>query len=306
MRKDQNLLIKKLSSKRGASTIIHALIIAALIMMAAFVIDFGVGSVVDAQIQNAVDASALAGGLYLKESEEMARSKADEIALLNGLDPGEYEIIIDMDEMTVEVKAIKTFNTGLARVFNINSADAHASSKVKVAPAGRIGGGIKPLAIEEQYLEYGQTLDLKLNAQDNINGNFGALSLGATGAAAYEDNLINGYDGSIAIGDVIDTNPGNMTSVINPVRNLINSDSATFDNYTRESERIWIVPVVDSMDVNGASPVTVVGFALFFIEDVGKQSGQTTLTGRFIEYTTLGSFDDGAGDFGLDAVSIIE
>ncbi|MGB3367149.1 MAG: Tad domain-containing protein [Acidaminobacteraceae bacterium] len=310
MRKKINFLKIKVKEKcqnnRGSLSIVNALLIASLVMIAAFVIDFGLGSAIDAKIQNAVDASALAGGLYIKESEALAFSKANEIALLNGLVAGEYVVNIDMTEKTVQVTATRHFNTSLARVFGISSGNVNASSKVKLAPVGLIKNGVKPLAVEDQPFSYGQRLVLKLNASDNAFGNFGALSLGGNGASIYRDNLLYGFNGGIAIGDVIYTNPGNMASVINPVRNMINPDPNTFDNYSRDSVRIWTIPIVDSMDVNGSSPVTVMGFAVFFIEDIGRQSGQTEITGRFIEYATTGRHSVSAGDYGLDSVMIIE
>lgn len=302
-----NLKLKeKCSNNQGSVGVINALLIASLIMIGAFVIDFGVASAIDAKIQNAVDASALAGGLYIKESEELAISKANEIALLNGLSADEYQISVDTIENTVEVIATRNFNTSLAKVFNINSGDVSARAKVKLAPVGLIKNGIKPLAVEQQPFSYGQQLVLKLNASDNAFGNFGALSLGGNGASVYRNNLLYGFDGDIELGDVIYTNPGNMASVINPVRNMINPDPSTFDNYSRDSVRIWTIPIVDSMNVNGASPVTVLGFAVFFIEDIGSQSGQTEITGRFIEYATTGSHSESAGDYGLDSVMIVD
>lgn len=300
------ILNEKCQNNKGSVGIMSALIIASLIMIAAFVIDFGIASVVDAKIQNAVDASALAGGLYIKEGEALAIDKANEIAFLNGLVEGEYQVNVDMEEKTIEVSATRVFTTSLARIFNINSGNVNANSKVKLAPVGKITNGIKPLAVEDQVLSYGQRLVLKLNASDNSFGNFGALSLGGNGASIYRDNLLYGFNGEIEIGDVIYTNPGNMSSVINPVRNMINPDPDTFENYSRDSVRIWTIPIVDSMDVSGATPVTVVGFAVFFIEDIGMQSGQTEIIGRFIDYATTGKHSVLAGDYGLDSVMIIE
>lgn len=97
-----------------------------------------------------------------------------------------------------------------------------------------------------------------------------------------------------------------MSSFINPLRNYLSDDTSTFDNFTRTSKRLWVVPVVDSLQVSGTSPVTIVGFAQFFIEDVGKQSGQTAVTGRFVRFTTAGgTVGDSDDDFGLYGVSII-
>ena len=116
----------------------------------------------------------------------------------------------------------------------------------------------------------------------------------------FRNNIYYGYGGEIRIGDVIDTEPGNMASSISSVNQVINMDPyATFDSYDMDSPRVWLIPILDDMDVNGRKPVIVVGFASFFIEDIEKKSGKAEVTGRFIEYTTSGAIDDSAPDLGV-------
>lgn len=295
-----------IKNKKGSVSVLNLLTITSLIAASAFAIDYGVGAVLEAKLQNAVDAATLAGGLYLYKSEADAYNKAQEVALANGVSADEINIQIDGENKKVTVGAARGFTTALATIVGISDGIADTDAAARLAPIGKVKKGIRPLAVEDQTLFYGQRVILKLNASDNEFGNFGALSLGGTGASVYLSNLLYGYDGELSVGDIVYTNPGNMASIINPVRNMINSIPETFDNFDRDSLRLWVVPVVDSMDVNGSYPVMVVGFAVFFIEDIGVQSGQTSITGRFVKFAVTGEQNESAKDFGFDAVKLIK
>ncbi len=56
----------------------------------------------------------------------------------------------------------------------------------------------------------------------------------------FKENILYGYDGTIEIGDIIHTEPGNMASSVSAVKEIINSDpGATFDNFSADSPRVW-------------------------------------------------------------------
>ncbi len=84
-------------------------------------------------------------------------------------------------------------------------------------------------------------------------GNFAALALGSTGASIYEGNITNGYDGTISVGDLILSETGNMSG-------------PTYDgvSYRVEHGLIYVViPILNTLDVNGRKIVEIVGFANF-------------------------------------------
>jgi hypothetical protein len=54
-----------------------------------------------------------------------------------------------------------------------------------------------------------------------------------------------------------------MAGVSNAIKNYISSEINTFPNYTRDSIRLWTIPLVDSLELNGRNTVSVVGFAQF-------------------------------------------
>lgn len=64
--------------------------------------------------------------------------------------------------------------------------------------------------------------------------------------------------------------------------------------------------MVDSLDVNGRSEVTLVGFSSFFIDDVVYNAGQTTVTGRFLETIGEGSIDETGTGYGFYGTKLIE
>lgn len=125
-------------------------------------------------------------------------------------------------------------------------------------------------------------------------GNFGAVALGGRGAANYRDNIINGYAGTIQIGDVLETEPGNMAGPTKQgIAELIAKDPTA--KLVRRSGR-WVVesrayPINESPRIvpipmysvytgpgNGRSDFTVTSIAAFFIEGTDGKD----VWGRFI------------------------
>lgn len=118
--------------------------------------------------------------------------------------------------------------------------------------------------------------------------------------------MLSGYPGTIAVGDVLETEPGNMASSISDVQQVIASDSsATFSNFDPDSPRVWTIPIVEVWVVNGRSEVRVVGFAQFFIEGIQKKSGKAEIKGRFIQRTVNGTIGEGVAEKGTYGVKLI-
>lgn len=128
--------------------------------------------------------------------------------------------------------------------------------------------------------------------------------MGGYGANVFRINALYGYDGVISVGDLIDTEPGNMAGVVNDIKNLINSEDSTFQDFPRGSVRIWTIPLVNTMDVDGRKKVEVLGFAEFYVEDIQKKSGKAEITGRFIRYTTNGEIDMNLSDTGVYGIKL--
>ena len=107
------------------------------------------------------------------------------------------------------------------------------------------------------------------------------------------------------VGDFVFTEPGNMAGMVNSLSYYINSIDETFEDFARDSDRVWTIPVFESMEVNGRKAIQIVGFAQFFVESAYKVRGKAEIHGRFIEYVTNGDIDptlESTGVYGMKLV----
>src|SRR6185503_19520849 len=136
-------------------------------------------------------------------------------------------------------------------------------------------------------------------------GNYGAIDfpacndgpcagLGPTGANAFQCMLEEGYCCAVHTGDVLDTEPGNMAG---PTRSAIDNRFAAdtdrregicYSQYTGNGKRIVTVPVTTPFG-NGRNPVTVTGFATFFLKNKPGVGINGTLDGEFLYMTVPAS-----------------
>jgi len=127
-------------------------------------------------------------------------------------------------------------------------------------------------------------------------GNFGAIALGGTGASNYRSNIAYGYPGIVRLGDILETEPGNMVGpTLQGVIELIAQDPSA--STRRDSSGHWVVtsglyPLNESPRIvpipmysvyyspaNGRSEFRVDAIASFFIEG----SDGRDVWGRFIQ-----------------------
>lgn len=308
------LTSKHLKSKKGNSSIIFLVSITLLVALMAFVTDAGMMYLEKSRLQNAVDATALAGIQEFRKNESTMLDKAYEYAILNKLDPLNLEVTIPSGNRIITVVAKKKVNLFFAKVFNMTDAVIQAKATAK---AGTIvaANGIRPFAVEQQNFEIGHTYTLKKGAGDSYTGNYGALALGGTGATVYKNNLMYGYNSNVKIGDLIKvgedllTEPGNMAGpTYEGMRYLIQNDThdhSDLNNLEANCERLITVPIIDKFDP-GRSTVKIVGFAKFFLDDVTYDGGKTEVKGRFVRALEEGKIDDSGNDFGLFGVKLVE
>lgn len=299
--------MNRLNNEKGAVEILLALMMTALLASVALVTDVGIALAEKTKLSNGLDAAVLAGGQELPASAVKARAVANQYLAANGIDPDSVTISITLNNTQMVATGTKEVENHFAKVLGIDSTRVGASAAVKVGAAKSASGGLRPLAIADQPMIYGQTVVLKEEGGDGTNGNYGAVSFGGDyGASVFREYLLHGYSGVIRVGDIIETEPGNMASSISTISEVIALDpSATFDNYDRDSARVWTIPVLRSWDVAGRDNVEVVGFAQFFIENAEKKSGKAEITGKFIKFTTNGEIGDTQTDYGVYGVKMI-
>ncbi|WP_027309524.1 TadE/TadG family type IV pilus assembly protein [Caloramator sp. ALD01] len=290
--------------KRGNAAIIILIMFAALLSFSAYVIDVGIVYAEKIKLENAIDAACLSAALELPSNPQRAEEIAKEYLEKNGVDPKKAQIAISEDNKSIEIRARKQTNHIFAKIFGINKSTVYSKSKAILGPAKSVKGGVRPFGVVAYDFTYGDLVTLKEEAGDGYHGNYNVLAIGGQGANVFYINAMYGYDGVINVGDMLDTEPGNMAGVVNDLKNYINSENSTFENYKRDSIRLWTIPLVNTMEVNGRKKVLVVGFAQFFVEDIYKKSGKAEIKGRFIKYVTNAEIDMSLNDTGVYGVKL--
>ncbi|MEW5763002.1 MAG: hypothetical protein AB1776_07360 [Bacillota bacterium] len=171
--------------------------------------------------------------------------------------------------------------------------------------------GVAPLAVHEGDFTYGQQVTLKVDHwQDGWvgPGNTGPLALGGNGANVYEENLKYGYRGRLAVGDIVDTEPGDMvgkthSAVQYRLAACPHTPKCTIQHWERGCPRILTVPICETHgQKSGRTTLRVKGFAAFLIESCSEKG---EITGRFIRLVTTGEGDNTAPGYGVTVVRLI-
>lgn len=310
-------LIHQLTEEqRGTALVMIALCLAVLLSSAALVTDVGILYLARAELVNCVDAAALAGGQDLIIDRDTARSTASSYAIQNSAISGEPGVDFDEAGHEITVTGRRTVNLFLARVLGQETGKVSASATARIGSITGVSGAA-PLSVGNQEFVYGERYYLKESPNGSgdpyhYNGWYRALSLGGGGADKYLENLKNGYSGTLNVGDVVNTESGNMSG---PTKNGINyrlaaclhSPQCTFSSFERDCPRVMVVPIVDPYDWDGGQidRVVIVGFAAFFLEESPRTGNDNQIVGRFVRTVSNGTFSAGGNNFGLYGVELV-
>ena len=130
-------------------------------------------------------------------------------------------------------------------------------------------GSQSPSALSRQQMSYGP---VDLDPSSNV-----------TGSSAYQSAFSTGFSGTVAVGDTLRTELGNLVS---PTRTAVSlrwsaDPGATWQSYAANSPRVVTVPLVEQ-NIYGyttADTLNVVGLAQFLLENVPNQAPQRTDNG---------------------------
>lgn len=302
-------MITRLRNQKGSVAVLVTAAMTVLLGFASIVVDVGVLYLNRVQLSNMVDAAALAGAReLLPDSDGNPTQTAQLYASLNGrTSQDRLTVSTNTATATITVTVDRNVNLFFAQIFGIQSSQVTATAAAS-AGAIRAATGILPFGIVQQQLVYGNTYTLKNGGGSGNSGNYGALALGGNGASVYRNNIINGYQGTLQIGDKVSTEPGNMSGPTNQgISGRVGNSSSVFPPTDLSSPRIGTIPVVDTLDVNGRKEVTIVGFAKFFIEDCGGAGNNAWVKGRFMEISQPGDITTQAGHyFGAYNVRLVD
>lgn len=294
--------------ERGAALVLVAAALVALLGFSAMVVDVGVLYLNREQLSNAADAAALAGAQFLPDDPATAISTARHYAAQNGIQADEVTVNVSADGYAITVDVQRQVSLYLEKVFGDDAAQVTSYAKAQTGGVDEVWG-VAPLGISDQTLQYGTLYSLKAGGGGGEHGNFGALALGGYGAGNYEDNLREGYDGWLKIGDVVETEPGNMSG---PTERAIEDrisghESCTFDDYCLNCPRVIMTPVYQYLgELHGRSQVKVVGFASFFLDGVTGHGHDSYVNGYFIKRLTSDARSNTGDDYGLRSVKLVE
>lgn len=273
-----------------------------IIGFAALVTDVGLLYTTRVQLTNLADAAALAGVQDLPDKTAAAYSSASMYAGLNGHEEDVLDIQV-LGVTTVTVRATRTVPLLFARIFGLATWDVHGEAAAKIAPASGVKG-IVPFSLiidPTTPFVYGAKYTIKFD-KFLSPGNFGILDLGGN----LRDNIMYGYDGTFDFNKpLVFTEPGNKVGIIKQsleYRFNLDKTNPTLSTVTNDSSRIILVPVLESIDVNGKKQVKVVGFAAMFLSEA---SDGKSVVGQFMKLVTAGTPDDGAGNYGVYASRLI-
>lgn len=289
--------------RKGAVLVLVAVALVFIFGITALVTDVGIAFAEKRKLSNALDAATLAGAQELPASATNATAKANEYLQLNDVDPADVQIIIPTDNSSIELIGLEDVPLFFARVIGFDNAVVGAKAKAIVGPLGTIGSGIRPYAVEDLRdvdgsigYSKGDVIVIKEGAEDPadvLHGNFKAVALGGSGTSVLLDNALFGYDGSISIGDWIDTEPGNAVAVSQNIAKVIKDELDTWPNPEPDEFRVWIIPLIAEWDPLGRDEIQVTAFGMIYVDDINVVGGKTEITARFIEgFTSLDGIVD--------------
>lgn len=299
-----------LRDEKGSALIIVAAAMVVLMGFAALVTDVGALYAKRTKFMDTADAAALAGAQELPASKSAAQEVAWDYIRMNGGDPKDFEV--EALEGKIRVSARGEVNYHFARVLGLENGNVGATA-VAAAEGITAADNVAPLGINDQELFKGTLYTLKVGPSESSGGWFGALTLNNPGARSYEENLKKGSSNTISVGDIIETETGNMSGPTNRgvtyrLQSCNHCPQCTSTSYDRNCSRIILVPVYVPHESNGTQikSVKVVGFAAFLLDSYVGSGNESYVKGYFVDYVIPGKSSAAQKNYGAYATRLIE
>ncbi|MFD1037351.1 pilus assembly protein TadG-related protein [Virgibacillus byunsanensis] len=303
MKKLKEIFLKQ----SGSVLVLVAFAFTGLMGMTGLAIDGGTIYMNKAELQKIANAAVLSGAQELtSEDEQDVRDIVDDITIQHNEQDTLGPVDITMKD-SVKVNLNKTVPLSFLKLFGIDTLDVRVDATAGLGVMGRAVGAV-PLGVEEDYnFEYGETHFLKVGSGDSDYGEFGILGLDGPGAKTYEETFRNGFDEELAIGDIVNTESGNISGKTSEVvEEKINQCD---DMNDRNCARILLVPVYKPYNDDGGKvkQVEITGFAYFYLLDPTTiEADDDTVPGIFIERTGTGFTETGAVNRGAYSIKLTE
>ena len=298
----------RMNNNRGSTLVVALVVIIIFFGVAGMVVDAGVAYDKRLKIQKAANASALSGAQLIMFDEDESRAIAEEILELNHVDKAKANITITAEEVIVEID--EESPTFFMKIFGRDKVDVGARAKAVITT--RTGGtGTVPVGIDKSInLVIGEEYTLKVDEANQLGGWFGALTIDGSGANEYRNALKYGAESKIEIGDILDTETGN---IVGPTRDGVEYRIEQCDHLTKEEciesgcERIMLVPIYEvypeDYDKKQIKQIKVVGFAYFYLLEMAPNGKE--IKGEFVIGHDPGTGNEsGATNYGAYVIKL--
>ncbi|MFD0696823.1 pilus assembly protein TadG-related protein [Paenibacillus sp. GCM10027628] len=297
-----------ITKQDGNVSVLVAFVLVVLMGMTAIVVEGGMLYAVKMHLQKTANATVLSGAQELTATEQNVRSVADIVLNDHGESSSLVKLTTTMKDRTTAVLK-KDVDVHFAKVLGIDKIPISVKATAKIEAMGAAMGAA-PIGIDQSVqLTYGQEYHLKVDQTGSSTGNFGIIALGAPGASTYETNLTYGYQSMLSVGDVVDTQTGNIAgSTRDAVQARINRSPYPPGDYShRDDSRILLVPVYKPYNYSGGQikQIQITGFAYFYITAPMDYNTKEVI-GIFIERTGTGFTKPGAVNRGAYAIKLSE
>jgi hypothetical protein len=304
----RNFIKKLLKDEKGNVLILGAISLMTILCMAGLAIDGSLIYMEKTKLQKVANAAVLSGAQELPNTEQKVTSTVQSILDSHQAASTLTNLEINM-ENKVAISLTKTVDLTFMKLFGFEKVDVTAHASAGINAIGNAVGAA-PLGIDESVpLEYYKPYQLKVDTSGVQAGNFGILALNRPGAKTYEENLRYGYQDELKLGEIVDTQTGNIAgSTRDGIQERVNGCSQPPGDYSmRDCSRILLVPVYIpySFDSNQLKSVKITGFAYFYITDP-MSSTDTSIKGVFIKRAGAGTFEVGAKDRGAYSIRLTE
>ncbi len=193
----------------------------------------------------------------------------------------------------VRVVGRRTVQLAFGQVVGISEMRPLVES-IAITGASSAAGRVLPWAVCDSFVPtecLTITLQFKDDGAENacsstggLSGNFGQLTLpGGSGASWYRNNIAEGYNGVLRIGDCFPTDPGVSWG---PTRQGINDRIGGLPQFNcspgtiPQNKRLGIVPRVSTLDVSGKKQTCITGFYVISLD--GYNNSAKTVTATFL------------------------
>lgn len=304
----------RLRSERGQTMVLTTLFVAALLGIAALVLDLGTWFRDQRDLQAVADAAALAGAQELPEDTGLASARASDYTAKNGGPSPSITFsstISGFGANTIRVELERPAPGFFAKVFGVDSVDirAHAVARASYPSAAR---WVAPITVNEKHPMlncnprpcWGDMTEIELEhlhrpGLGTAAGSFALISLNDADVDAdtLAEWLLKGYDGMMGLGDYRSA----------PSANFNNGQFQSALEKRKGTEMLF--PIYRKIIGSGSTAqYEIIGWVGFYLTGMNLQGSTEKLYGHFTQVIWEGiqSETNSQPDFGARAIALVE